>query len=92
MLISNAHVLNKTFGLKNKLSHHEYRYVLAAGLLNFHELDQAVGPPGAALQPVTNNGHWPEKLSKSDRTGKTKTLKCKFCFVSKIRAEKTHQQ
>lgn len=89
MVIANAHVLNRTFGLQNKLSHHEYRYVIAAALLNFHELDQAVGPPGVVLLPVTNKEHWPQRLPKSNKTGNTKTRKCKLCYVSSITAAKT---
>ena len=89
MVIANGHVLNKTFGLNNKLTHQEYRYVIAAALLDFQELDEAVGPPGVSLIPATNNGHWPQRLPKSNKTGKTKTRKCKFCHVSANMAVKT---
>ncbi len=83
MVILNAYVLNKTFGLQNKLTHHEYRYVVAAALLNFHEVDAGVpsaGPPVPV--PFMNREHWPERLPTSTKTGKTKTRKCKYCFVS----------
>ena len=83
MVILNAHVLNKTFGATSKLTHHEYRYTIAAALLNFNPVPQPVGEAR-----TNHDGHWPECLPKSSTTDKVKTRKCKLCFVSKKKAEK----
>lgn len=90
MLMLNAHVLNKTFGLQKNLSHHEYRYIVAAALLNFTEMEVPLPPAGgdaaqARIRPA-RRGHWPERLAASTKTKKTKTRKCRFCFVSAKKA------
>ena len=90
MAVSNGHVLNKTFGTQNKLSHHEYRYMLAAALLDFTELDRPIGR--AARPNNCRRGHWPERLDKSTKTNKTKTRKCKYCFVSAKQAQRYLKQ
>ena len=90
MVLSNAHVLNKNFGIHNKLSHHEYRYTIAAALLDFTEIDNPIGP--AAPTTGCRQGHWPERLEKSTKTNKTKTRKCKYCFVSAKQAARSLQQ
>ena len=84
MVLLNAYVLNKTFGQKRNLTHHEYRYIIAATLMNYTEV-----PQDMAVVRGRCGGHWPQRLPKSRKTDKVKTRKCKFCFVSAKKAEKT---
>ena len=75
MVILNAHVLNKTFGATSKLTHHEYRYTIAAALLNFNPVPRPVG------EARTNHGgHWPERLPKSSMTRQSENQEVQVMF------------
>lgn len=90
MVIMNAYVLNKSFGVQKSLTHTEYRYTLAAALLNFTELPQIPNPNMPAVPLRQSLGHWPERLPRSTKNNKTKTRKCKYCFVSAKKAARTN--
>ena len=97
MVVMNAHVLNKQFGLIGTLSHVDYRYIVAAALLEYNEIEFPL-----AQQPIDagdsddeednvqrnqpTRGHWPERLERSANTNKIKSRKCHYCFVSAKRA------
>lgn len=91
MVIMNAYIMNRTFGLKKKLTHFEYRYLLAAALLDFREVEHNLRAALPAIVGPNNVGHWPERLPKSTTTNKTKTRKCKLCFVSEKTARKENK-
>ena len=91
MLILNAFLLNKNFGLQKGLSQTEYRYIVASSLLNYTPIPPAPRAIAADGQdnnndPVQNGpiGHWPERLpvSATAKKARTKVRKCAYCFVS----------
>ena len=57
MVILNAFLLNKNFGLQKNLTQPEFRYLLAAALLDYTPL---VDPPDANCMPQQQGGHWPD--------------------------------
>ena len=67
MVILNSFLLNKNFGLQRNLSQPEFRYMIAAALLDYTPI---VNPPDAPLVPQQLSGHWPERLPVST-TAKT---------------------
>ena len=85
MVILNSFLLNKNFGLQRNLSQPEFRYMIAAALLDYTPI---VNPPDAPLVPQQLGGHWPERLpvSTTAKTRRTKTRKCTYCFVSARKA------
>ena len=86
MVILNAFVMNKTFGLKKSLSQTDYRYILALALLDYTPV---INDPTLPM-PQQACGHWPERLPMSTTAKKprTKILKCAYCFVSAKKAAK----
>ena len=89
MVIMNAFILNKTFGLKNNLSQTEYRYILALALLDYTPLVDGPTPP-MPQQTRQTDGHWTERLptSTTAQTRRTKTRKCAYCYFSAKKAAK----
>lgn len=85
MVILNAFLLNKNFGLQNKMSQTEYRYILASNLINYTPV-----PATVASASSENAGHWPERLpiSHTGKKPRTKIRKCSYCFVSARQAAK----
>lgn len=88
MVIMNAFILNKTFGLKKNLSQTEYRYMLATELLEYTPI--VPDPSTPAMPQQQTGGHWPERLPMSEtaKVRRTKTRKCSYCFVSAKKAAK----
>ena len=85
MVILNAFLLNKNFGLQKNLTQPEFWYLLAAALLDYTPL---VDPPDANCMPQQWGGHWPECLpvSTTAKTQRRKTRKCTYCYVSAKKA------
>ena len=89
IVILNAYLLNRNYGLRNKLTQTEYRYLIASKLLDYTSVPRPLHQVHVAVQlhgnaNVHNAGHWPEKLPVTGPVGRqrTKLRKCKYCYVS----------
>ena len=84
MIVLNAFLLNKTYGLLKDLSQTDYRYVIAQELLQFTPIDTVPLAASSWMPALDGAGHWPERLPISDtaKTKRRKLRKCAYCFVS----------
>ena len=93
MVVVNAYLLNRHYGLKKDLSQPEYHYILASVLLDYTPIPDVPADHGA-MERQQGWGHWPELLpiSTTAKIKKRKGQKCAHCFVSAKEAAQTGTQ